>query len=209
MHTPLKAAAFVAASALVLTGTSRTATSLGGANVLTYHNDIARTGQNLAETILTPATVSASTFGKVGFFAVDGKVDAQPLMLSGVPIAGQGTHNVVYVATEHDSVYAFDLGLRRGALARLGARRGRSAQRRPKLLAGRARDRCHVDAGHRPGAWSARRDLRGRDVEKRIGDVRSAAARARRRDGRRVVRRTEARAGFGTRQPAPAAAAAR
>jgi len=108
MHTPLKAAAFVAASAVVLAGTSRTATSLGSANVLTYHNDIARTGQNLVETILTPATVSASTFGKVGFFPVDGKVDAQPLMLSGVAIAGQGTHNVVYVATEHDSVYAFD-----------------------------------------------------------------------------------------------------
>jgi hypothetical protein len=108
MHTRLKAAAFVATSAVVLAGTSRTATSLGSANVLTYHNDIARTGQNLVETILTPATVSASTFGKVGFFPADGKVDAQPLMLSGVPIAGQGTHNVVYVATEHDSVYALD-----------------------------------------------------------------------------------------------------
>ena len=108
MHTPLKAAAFVAASAVVLAGTSRTATSLGSANVLTYHNDIARTGQNLVETILTPATVSASTFGKVGFFPVDGKVDAQPLDAFGRAIAGQGTHNVVYVATEHDSVYAFD-----------------------------------------------------------------------------------------------------
>jgi hypothetical protein len=108
MPTHLKAVAFVAASALVIAVTSRTATSLGSTNVLTYHNDVARTGQNLAETILTPATVSVSTFGKVGFFAVDGKVDAQPLLLSGVPIAGQGTHNVVYVATEHDSVYAFD-----------------------------------------------------------------------------------------------------
>jgi hypothetical protein len=108
MHPPFKAAALVAASALVLAVTSRTATSLGSANVLTYHNDVARTGQNLAETILTPATVSVSTFGKVGFFPVDGKVDAQPLLLSGVPIAGQGTHNAVYVATEHDSVYAFD-----------------------------------------------------------------------------------------------------
>ena len=93
---------------LAIAVTSRTATSLGGTNVVTYHNDVARTGQNLNETILTPATVSVSTFGKVGFFPVDGKVDAQPLLLSGVPIAGQGTHNVVYVATEHDSVYAFD-----------------------------------------------------------------------------------------------------
>jgi hypothetical protein len=78
------------------------------AAVLTYHNDNARTGQYLNETILTPSNVDASTFGKVGFFPVDGKVDAQPLYLSGVSISGQGTHNVLYVATEHDSVYAFD-----------------------------------------------------------------------------------------------------
>jgi hypothetical protein len=49
-----------------------------------------------------------SSFGKIGFFPVDGKVDAQPLYLSGVSIPGQGTHNVLYVATEHDSVYGFD-----------------------------------------------------------------------------------------------------
>src|SRR6202022_2545848 len=85
-----------------------TLSSSGGADVVTYHNDAARTGQNLNETILTPATVNVSTFGKLGFFPVDGKVDAQPLYLSGVAIPGQGTHNVLYVATEHDSVYAFD-----------------------------------------------------------------------------------------------------
>lgn len=76
-------------------------------DVATYHNDIARTGQQLAETVLTPANVNATTFGKIGFFSVDGKVDAEPLYLSAVPIAGS-THNVVYVATEHASVYAFD-----------------------------------------------------------------------------------------------------
>ena len=86
----------------------RTLSSVGGASVLTYHNDSARTGQNLAETILRPDTVSVSSFGKVGFFTTDGKVDAQPLLLPDVPIPGQGTHNVVYVVTEHDSVYAFD-----------------------------------------------------------------------------------------------------
>ena len=85
-----------------------TLTSTGGVDVLTYHNDNARTGQNLNETILTPTTVNVATFGKVGFFSVDGKVEAQPLVLSGVPIAGQGTHNLLYVATEHDSVYTFD-----------------------------------------------------------------------------------------------------
>ncbi|WP_429505078.1 PQQ-binding-like beta-propeller repeat protein [Paraburkholderia youngii] len=76
-------------------------------DVLTYHNDIARTGQNLGETTLTPANVTAAKFGKVGFFSVDGKVDAQPLFVASLAIAG-GTHNVLYVATENDTVYAFD-----------------------------------------------------------------------------------------------------
>jgi Big-like domain-containing protein/putative pyrroloquinoline-quinone binding quinoprotein len=76
-------------------------------DVLTYHNDLARTGQNLRETLLTPANVDASNFGKLFVISVDGKVDAQPLYVSSVAIAG-GTHNVLVVATEHDSVYAFD-----------------------------------------------------------------------------------------------------
>ena len=77
-------------------------------DVLTYHNDNARTGQDLNETILTPSNVNSSQFGKLFQLTVDGKVDAQPLYASGVSISGQGTHNVLYVATEHDSVYAFD-----------------------------------------------------------------------------------------------------
>src|ERR1700682_3989091 len=87
---------------------TRAVTSSAAVDVVTYHNDNARTGQNLSETILTPATVSTSTFGKTGFFPVDGKVDAQPLFLSGVAIPGLGTHDVLYVVTEHDSVYALD-----------------------------------------------------------------------------------------------------
>ena len=77
-------------------------------NVVTYHYDNLRTGQNLNETILTPTNVNSTTFGKLGAFTVDGLVDAQPLYLSAVAIPSVGTKNVLYVATEHDSVYAFD-----------------------------------------------------------------------------------------------------
>jgi hypothetical protein len=84
--------------------TNATASAL---DVATYHNDIARTGQQLAETVLTPANVKSGTFGKLATFSVDGAVDAEPLFLANVAIAG-GTHNVLFVATENASVYAFD-----------------------------------------------------------------------------------------------------
>ncbi|MGB7308560.1 MAG: hypothetical protein WBC67_05790 [Candidatus Acidiferrales bacterium] len=75
--------------------------------VLTHHNDNARTGQNLHETLLTPSNVSAATFGLAGKLAVTGSVDAQPLYLPNLLING-AFHNVVFVATEHGLVYAFD-----------------------------------------------------------------------------------------------------
>ena len=76
-------------------------------NVLTYHNDVARTGQNLNETILTTSNVKASSFGKIGFMTVTGLVDAEPLYVSNLMVNG-AAHNVVFVATENDLVYAFD-----------------------------------------------------------------------------------------------------
>jgi outer membrane protein assembly factor BamB len=77
-------------------------------DVVTYHNDIARTGQNLQETTLTTGNVKSSLFGKLFTLPVDGIIDAEPLYLSAVSIPGEGTHNVVYTVTENDSVYAFD-----------------------------------------------------------------------------------------------------
>jgi hypothetical protein len=84
---------------------------LPSVNVLTYHNDNSSTGQNLNETALTPSNVNAGSFGKLFTTPLDGQVYAQPLLVTGVNIttgSQQGTHVVIYVATEHDSVYALD-----------------------------------------------------------------------------------------------------
>ena len=77
-------------------------------DVVTYHYDNLRTGANTNETLLTPSNVNATQFGKLGTLMVDGKVDAQPLYLSNVSIPGTGMRNVLYVVTEHGSVFAFD-----------------------------------------------------------------------------------------------------
>ena len=77
------------------------------ADVLTYHNDNARTGQYLNETVLNPSSLGPSNFGKLFSYQVDGAVFAQPLFASGVHI-GKAWLNVVFVATAHDSVYAFN-----------------------------------------------------------------------------------------------------
>src|SRR5260370_28702992 len=80
------------------------------AQILTAQYDNARTGATLHETTLTPANVNVGRFGKIFSFPVDGDVYAQPLFLPNVEIPGKGTHNVIYIATEHNSVYAFDAG---------------------------------------------------------------------------------------------------
>ncbi|MBV8495852.1 MAG: PQQ-binding-like beta-propeller repeat protein [Gammaproteobacteria bacterium] len=76
-------------------------------DVTTYKNDLARTGQDLTESVLTPANVDSAHFGLRHFLATDGNVDAQPLYLSGLKI-GSASHDVLFVATENGSVYAFD-----------------------------------------------------------------------------------------------------
>jgi hypothetical protein len=84
------------------------ATSTGpGTDVTTYKNDVGRSGLNSTETALTASNVNSSSFGLLRNVAVDGKVDAQPLYLSQLNVAGTA-HNVVFAASEHGSVYAFD-----------------------------------------------------------------------------------------------------
>lgn len=91
------------ALALVFSGSS----AFAAADVLSWHNNNARTGANTSETILAPANVNATNFGKLFSISVDGKVDAQPLVVTSLAINGRA-HDVVYVVTEHDTVYACD-----------------------------------------------------------------------------------------------------
>lgn len=77
-------------------------------NVLTGHNDLSRSGLDSTETQLTPADVTQATFGKLYTYPVDGQVYAQPLYVSNLTIPGKGTHDVVFIVTQRDSVYAFD-----------------------------------------------------------------------------------------------------
>ena len=93
----------VAATLLLMPGSGFAAT-----DVLTWHNDLARTGLNAREWSLRPDNVNATDFGKLFLANVDGQIYAQPLVATGVQIPGWGVYNVLYVATEHDSVYAID-----------------------------------------------------------------------------------------------------
>src|SRR5580704_14221784 len=77
-------------------------------DVLTHHNDAGRTGAVLDETVLSPATLKTRHFGKLFSLTVDGQIYAQPLVVTGLEMPDKSTHNVVFVATMRNMVYAFD-----------------------------------------------------------------------------------------------------
>jgi hypothetical protein len=107
-YTSIKAIVGTTTGVSILSVTNHSSDASGFAGVFTQHNDISRTGQNLSETVLTPAIVkSSTTFGKKFSHTIDGYAYAQPLYAPNVAIGG-GTHNAIFVATENDSVYAFD-----------------------------------------------------------------------------------------------------
>jgi hypothetical protein len=102
---------------LSLVGACLSGSAQSQVNVVTYHNDVGRTGLNPGETILSPANVNAGSFGLLFSQSVDGMIVGQPLYLSNISIPGLGVHNLVYVATLHDSVYAFDADSNSGSNA--------------------------------------------------------------------------------------------
>jgi hypothetical protein len=100
-------ASFVALATIVFVSGAgaQTATPV---NIPIWRFDNANSGMNLQERLLTPANVNSTSFGKLFSYAVDGYIYAQPLYMSGLTMPNGKAHNVLYVATEHDSVYAFD-----------------------------------------------------------------------------------------------------
>ena len=211
MLKPARALPFVCVTtltaALVAAAAGRVSTV--GVDVVTYHNDVARTGQNLNETIAdagdrrqSPRSASwVST--RPTARSTRSRCSCPPFRFPGTACA-----DVLYVATEHDSVYALRRRHRRDALARLAARRRRDAERPTQLRAGHAGDRHHLDAGHRSIARAERRRSTSSPCRRTARALLPAAARARRRDRQRAVRRAARRFRRRSREPAPAVPAA-
>ena len=146
-------------------------------DVTTYHYDVARDGLNAKETILTPANVNSTQFGKIGFDTVDGKVDAQPLYLANVPSAV----NCTTCCTSPPNMTAYMPSMPTPALSsgRPRSRYRGDDQRRPRLFADHARDRDHFDAGDRSQAGSERNDIHRRHEQGCERELSPAAACAR------------------------------
>jgi hypothetical protein len=138
-------------------------------DVLTYHNDNAHTGLNSQEVTLTPRNVNANSFGLIRNLPVDGAVFAQTLYASNAQVisAGQsqGFHNLLIVATEHDSVYAFDAdsGMPYWQISMLGA--GEVPVRRARLRRSTRRKWYHLHPGDRSHYGTARYHLRPRNEQ--------------------------------------------
>jgi len=108
LHKSLNRTNSVPGWVFVLFATLACAAPSGGERIVTSQYDNARTGANTGETTLTSRNVNPQQFGKIFTLKVDGDIYAQPLFLGGVEIPGKGRHDVLFVATEHDSVYGFD-----------------------------------------------------------------------------------------------------
>ena len=161
-------------------------------NVLTYHNDNARTGQNLAETVLTPATVNSTSFGKLFSYPVDGYVRPASARLER-PDTRPGNSNVVYIATQHNSVYAFDAD-NSAIRSTLACELHRPGERCDDGSYGgcihqrhRAGDRHHVNPGHRCRQRDALRRGEDQGDKTRQRPLRPAASCPRHCDRRREL----------------------
>ena len=130
----------------------------GQTQITTSQYNNARTGAYLNETRLTPGNVNPRSFGRLFALKVDGDVYAQPLYLTGLQVSGRGKRDVVFIATEHDSVYAFDATQKASPLGRstlpMPQRESLRSPTRDSLSLYQSRCGHYLHAGNRSQAWS-------------------------------------------------------